>query len=110
MLEEKVIEIQFINPPTKAKALQKLKNSLYRQEEHTDYIYVLVEIRENGRDAMSAQLPLEFKEIHQDFDLAMVMVDVPLGRKAEIDLIRIDNCPESFTKHDCRGFEEYLIN
>lgn len=38
----------------------------------------------------------------------MVQCNVPMGRNAEMDLIRIDNCPQEFTKDDCKKFEEYL--
>ena len=47
----------------KAKAIAKMKNSLYRQEEHTDYIYALVDLKDHT-DPMTLQLPAEFKQIN----------------------------------------------
>ena len=38
----------------------------------------------------------------------MVQVDVPMRRYAEFDLIRIDRCPEEFTKDDCKAVEQLL--
>ena len=38
----------------------------------------------------------------------MVQCNVPMGRKPDVDLIRIDNCPEEFSKDDCNKYEEYL--
>ena len=42
--------------------------------------------------------------------MAMILVNIPLGRKADTDIIRIDNCPSDFSKDDCKVYEEYLRN
>ena len=55
----------------------------------------------------SAMTP-DFKRMHQFADYVMVQVDVPMRRYAEYDLIRIDGCPEDFTKDDCKDIETLL--
>lgn len=106
LLDDKVIEIKFVNPSAKKRALDKLRQSLYRQEAHTDYIYVFCQVHDDKTS--SHKLTEEFANHHSFSDLVMVQCNVPMGRNAELDLIRIDNCPEEFTKDDCKTFEDYL--
>ena len=38
----------------------------------------------------------------------MVQANVPLGRDPELDLIRIDNCPQEIGKRDCEQIQNYF--
>jgi len=40
----------------------------------------------------------------------MVQANVPLGRDPDLDLVRINNCPDSIGKSDCRLVEQYFIS
>ena len=55
-------------------------------------------------------LTLDFKRYHQKYDLVMVQANVPLGRDPDLDLVRINNCPDSIDKKDCRLVEQYFIS
>ena len=83
----------------------KLQDCLYRQEPHHDYIYALCQVNDRA-----SSLPNEFKKIHQKFDLVMVLANVPLGRDPELDLVRINNCPGSLEKRDCRLIEDFFVS
>jgi hypothetical protein len=48
LLCEKVIQIKFLNPVAKEKALLKLKDCLYRQEANPDYIYAICRVNDQG--------------------------------------------------------------
>lgn len=40
----------------------------------------------------------------------MVQHHVPLGRDPDLDLVRINNCPDSIEKQHCRLVENYFIS
>ena len=54
LLDDKVIEIKFFNPTAKKRALKKLKGSLYRQEQHSDYIYAFCDVKDEHEDVTSS--------------------------------------------------------
>ena len=53
LLDDKVIEIKFINPSIKAQAVKKFCGSLYRQDEHSDYIYAFCNVKDSESDPTS---------------------------------------------------------
>ena len=65
VMEEKLIAIKFPNSDLKKKALTKMKDCLYKQEEHHQYIYALHPVHElEVNDEVNENGSIKSKNVH----------------------------------------------
>ena len=124
-----IIEIKFKSDITKSKAILKLKDCLYTQENDVNYIYAIKRINDGGFDeseemkmrasssgagnqpdvsmtsSWTTSLPVRYKEHHQLSDLVMIQTNLPLCCDPQSDIIKIQNCPDVISKYDCEYIE-----